>query len=96
MAITGRHVVALVNVLWARRKSQQSAPEGEYVGGGRFAPSAREACGIRMGYGAAVACCTLEHCAVLVQLALAGCDVPADVRAVVGSVRMATLTRLVA
>lgn len=96
MAITSSHISGMINTVYARRQSAQAVPEGQYDSMGRFVPSAREGGGIRVGHWAFAACCALEHCTVLVQRALAGCDVPADVSAVVGTVRMAALARLVA
>jgi hypothetical protein len=80
--------------LYSLRKNRQTNPEGEFDSAKRWYPSAREDAdgdGSRTRspsrawpYSYMLRCRTRQHCAVLVARALAGHDVPADVRKVVG------------
>lgn len=88
-----RRVKALVLEVYAARRDRAVHPEGSFDDAKRWYPSAREDAngdGSRTRspsrawpYSYMLRCRTREHCRVLVERALAGNDVPDDVRAVV-------------
>jgi hypothetical protein len=87
---------SLVAAVYTARKDRKSHPEGRTDNAGRWYPSERENAD---GDGSSTRspsrawpwsymsrCRTRQHCAVLVERALAGIAVPADVSRVVGTV----------
>lgn len=94
--MTPVQIKSIVSSVYASRKARDSHPDGETDKAGRWYPSAREDA---EGDGSSTRspsrawpwsymsrCRTRQHCAVLVERALAGLDVPRDVALAVAQV----------
>jgi hypothetical protein len=86
---------SLVAAVYAARKDRSVHPEGEFDKHGRWYPSAREDAdgdgsstrspSAAWPYSYMLHCRTRKHCAVLVERALQGLDVPPDVARICAS-----------
>lgn len=93
--MTKPEIKALVAVVYSARKDRESHPEGSCDKAGRWYPTAREdadgdgSCtrnpSAAWPWSYMLRCRTRQHCAKLVERALAGLDVPADVAAAVAA-----------
>jgi hypothetical protein len=90
---------SLVAAIYAARKNRTTHPEGNPDKRGRWYPTEREDAGgdgsstrspsVAWPWSYMLHCRTRKHCTVLVERALQGLDVPADVARIVGTVAVA-------
>ncbi len=92
--MTTSAIKTLVQTIYLARRDRAVNPEGRFDNAGRWYPSDREDAGVSSvlrspsrawPYSYMVGCRTRKHVAVLVQRAIAGQDVPADVAAAVAA-----------